>query len=142
MSIHNEQLMIALIQHVKSGYVTLHGIVDQLQICPFNALTPTIIEKLAIHIRSNPNILAEAISLKEWSDVMSGFYGSERLSETIINYIVASRDCNPDWYTRNIIIETNYMREYFTDAEKLREFLNSNPVYVGLYIFVFIKMSI
>jgi hypothetical protein len=84
--------------------------------------------------------MAEALTLKDYTDVISMFYGVESFSSRITDLIVTSRHATGDIFDKDKVLHPQIMSEYFTDQEKLRLFLKANPMFIGLYIFVIASM--
>lgn len=135
----NETMVASLIQHISDGnYPALKNLCQVLNLNLFSCISPSTIQRLESETVTNPNIISEAISLMELCDTLSLFYQDDvdmTFSEVIIQHIGKLR-------TRIHMAEmpsmnSTVMQEYFTDS-KVEKWLCANPLFVGLYIYVFL----
>lgn len=123
---------------------------SQLQACPavkklkdkssltlFNVLTPNSIVAIDNEISANPYILSEAMGLLEMASQLSAFYSYDFVA-TVTKTIIDSR-YTPDG-NKAACTQEELMQDYFiTITEDMRYFLRNNPVYLGVYIYVYLS---
>lgn len=132
-----ENLIISLITHATpEKYPVLDALIKKLELNLFTVVSPSNIQKVEGEAFANPNLISEAVSLLETADALSLFYseGEETFSQAIMDKIARARTRSQD--EASTIIHTEVMREYFTDTT-IRNFLRGNPVFVGLYTYIF-----
>lgn len=139
MARYNEQMVAALTAHVSGNtYPALTNLVQKLGLNLFSVISPLTMQRMEVESASNPNIIGEAISLMELCDALSLFYQEDTeqiFSETVIDMIASTR--TRIHRAQVASLNASAMNDYFTD-EKFHAFLLANPVFVGLYIFIFL----
>lgn len=135
----NSEMVGALIAHTDDqSYPALKGLKEKLGLSLFSVISPSTFQRLENETASSPNIISEAISLMEICDTLSLFYQENTeltFSESIITQISNTR--TRVHRAQMTSLHASAMAEYFTD-DKFHAFLLANPVFVGLYIYVFL----
>lgn len=123
---------------------------NQLQTCPavkklkdknnltlFNVLTPNSVVMIDNEITANPYILSEAMSLLEMSSQIGTFYSYDFVG-SVLKTIVESRYV-PDSAAKDACTQEELMQDYFINStEDMHYFIRNNPVYLGIYIYVYL----
>ena len=124
---------------------------SQLQACPavkklkdknsltlFNILTPNSIVAIDNEISANPYILSEAMGLLEIASQLGAFYSYDFVG-TVTETIIESRYV-PDSDNKSACTQEELMQDYFINiTEDMQYFLRNNPVYLGVYIYVYLS---
>lgn len=133
----NDQFILAMSEHAKDKYHSLESLVSKTGLTLFNILSPGMISKIDSEINSNYNILNESMSLVEISEFMFSFYKEDdrRFFDFIVDIIGSLRE------RKNTIscLQDKTMSEYFF-TEGSTNFLYSNPVYVGIYVYIMLQL--
>lgn len=124
----------ALIEHVRQKYESLRAMTLRHDLTLFNMMTPANISKIDSEISANTQILNEACSFMQMADIMSFFYSDVHFSDLVTEYIVKSRVVQ----TNSAAPMQSTLSEYFM-SQTARQFLEINPHYVGIYMFVFVQ---
>lgn len=138
----NEQLIVSLAKlTTPEKYPLLQSMVKKLELTLFTAVSPSVIQRIDAEGSANPNIINEAVSLLELGDALSAFYAETGglLSDSVVELIVHTRTRHSRLNTGvTTQLNGNIMQEYFTDTT-IESFLYTNPVFVGLYLYIFIQ---
>lgn len=135
----NPEMLLVIIASIEGKYKSLDAIINKHQLTLFTVLSPSSITRIENEISGNPNIMNEAVSFMEFCDVLSSFHGTESFYSFIFDRIASRRVLEIDGQFQNKAqsINANVMEEYFTDAS-LPTFLQCNPIFVGLYMYLFV----
>lgn len=135
----NAEMVGALSTHVEGdAYPALKALKEKMGLSLFSVISPSTFTRLENETASSPNIISEAVSLMELSDVLSLFYQENTevpFSDAIISQISTTR--TRIHRAQMTSMHASAMSEYFTD-DKFQAFLLANPLFVGLYIYVFL----
>lgn len=135
----NPEMLLVIIANMEGRYKSLEALINKHQLTLFTVLTPSSVARIENEISGNPNIMNEAVSFMEFCDILSGFHGSHSFYNFIFERMISRRVLQIDSQYQNKAqsINPNVMEEYFTD-ESLPTFLQCNPIFVGLYMYVFV----
>ena len=105
----------------------------------FMSLTPASITSLEAYVRNNPQVAIEAMSLLESAQILSLFYSEgQDLCEHLKRIIVRVRNVNAV-----VSLQPEMMGEFFvTSEQEMITLLESNPLYLGIYLYVFLTALI
>lgn len=144
MSKINPDLLVVLSSHV-SELTSLEAIAGKYNLSFFNTLSPGIITSIDSEINVNPFIVSEAVSLLELAMQLNSFYsedGSSFVELLVGNLIVSRISWEKSTSSTNTYdtLQPSLMGEYFvTSGNDLRNFLHTNPVYLGMYLYIYLK---
>lgn len=143
MSKFNPDIMSVLAGQIPNC-TSLKALTDKYGLSLYSVLTPSSISSIDAEIGANPFILSEAISLLEVASHLSDLYRQD--GETTFIAMVERRlvEMRLTWTrfvqtsTDTRTLQQSLMDEYFVDSgNDLPRFLSQNPVYLGIYLYVY-----
>lgn len=141
MTQNNPDIIVALSNQIDL-YSSLKAVCAKHNLTLYNILTPGIIASIDSEVSANPYILSEALSLLETTEHLSVFYAQgyvDRLKASI-----AKTRCTWKNHSAQVneesLLQKDLMLEYFVASEEeATYFLDYNPVYLGLYIYILVR---
>lgn len=142
---YNSEIIVALSNQVER-YASLQAVYTKHSLTLYNILTPGTIASIDAEINANPFILSESLTLLESTAHLSLFYSetNDNFVETIKKNLSKLR-CSWKDHTDQLnllekSLQVELMGDYFVNSyEEAIHFLDHNPVYLGLYIYILVK---
>lgn len=144
MSQYNSEIIVALSNQVER-YTSLQRVAAKHNLTLYNILTPGTITAIDSEINANPFILSEAITFLESATHLNLFYTEyeENFVECVkknLSKLRCSWKDHTDQFNPSETLQTELMGDYFFNSyEEGLYFLNHNPVYLGLYLYILVK---
>ena len=142
---YNSEIIVALSNQVER-YASLQAVYTKHSLTLYNILTPGTIASIDAEINANPFILSESLTLLESTAHLSLFYSennSDNFVETIkenLSKLRCSWKNHTDQLNTSETLQVELMGDYFVNSyEEAIHFLDHNPVYLGLYIYILVK---
>ena len=141
---YSSEIVVALSNQIER-YTNIQAVIDKHNLTLYNILTPGTISSIELEINANPFILSEAITFLESAAHLSMLYtdDEENFIDTIKKNLSKMR-CTWKKHTENFspteALQTELMSDYFFNSyEEGLYFLDHNPAYLGLYIFILVE---
>ena len=144
MPLYNSEIVVALSNQVER-YSSLQAVTIKHNLTLYNIFTPGTISSIDSEINANPFILSEAMAFLESATHLSLFYteNDDNFVEALkknLSKLRCSWKNHTDQYNPNETLQTELMGDYFFNSyEEGLYFLDHNPAYMGLYIYVLVK---
>ncbi len=140
---YNSEIIVALSNQVER-YASLQAVYTKHSLTLYNILTPGTIASIDAEINANPFILSESLTLLESTAHLSLFYSenNDNFVETIKKNLSKLRSIAPTYgaFNTSETLQVELMGDYFVNSyEEAIHFLDHNPVYLGLYIYILVK---
>lgn len=146
--IHTSDFMVVLCNQLQAC-PSIKKLSDKNSLTLFNLLTPNYIISIDNEISANPYILSEAMSLLELASQLGTFYSYDFvgcMKETVVDArAVWMSDDNKEYRGKvnpdeGACTQQELMQDYFINSAKdMDYFLRNNPVYLGIYIYVYLS---
>lgn len=138
---YNSEIIVALSNQVER-YASLQAVYTKHSLTLYNILTPGTIASIDAEINANPFILSESLTLLESTAHLSLFYSenNDNFVETIKKNLSKLRSIPSVYLDTSETLQVELMGDYFVNSyEEAIHFLDHNPVYLGLYIYILVK---
>lgn len=138
---YNSEIIVALSNQVER-YASLQAVYTKHSLTLYNILTPGTIASIDAEINANPFILSESLTLLESTAHLSLFYSenNDNFVETIKKNLSKLRSIPSVYPDTSETLQVELMGDYFVNSyEEAIHFLDHNPVYLGLYIYILVK---
>lgn len=145
MSKFNPDLLVVLSNQL-SSYGFLKILQEKHALTLYNVFTPGVIGSIDNEVSANPYVLSEAMALLETTAHLSMFYAEHADHDFLVELKRVLVGLRTSWnrtsgHSDNTeSLHKDLMEEYFvTSAADFHLFLDHNPVYLGVYLFVYIS---
>ena len=142
----NSEILVALATQT-SNFPLLAQVKGKHSLTLFNVFSPAVIGMLDMEVSANPYVLSEAMNFLEMAEHLGMFYsfGDDHYTSSFVDTVrQGAVKMRLSWNQSRLredrrgSLHTELMDEYFvTDGDELGKFLQANPYYMGVYLYLY-----